>query len=70
MKSYIDERRERIIPYKSMETSLYQTRFKIVRLTKIRNELRRIISASGELGSLQIVSESVTRQCEALIEVP
>ena len=52
MISHISWKRERNIPYKGVETSPYQTRFKIVRLTAIRNETKRTISASSELGLL------------------
>ena len=38
-------------------------RFKTVRLTAIRNELKRIISTSDELMRLQMVSEADIEQC-------
>ena len=51
------------ISYKGVETSLEQTRFKIVRLTAMRNGPKRTISASGGFGRLQIVLEPDTGRC-------
>ena len=58
MRSHIGWRGERNIPYKGVETSPYQTRFKTVRLTAIRNEPTRTISASGGLGLAWVVKDS------------
>ena len=41
----------------------YYIYFKIVRLTAVRNGPKRTISASGELGLLQMVLESDTERC-------
>ena len=38
-------------------------RFKIVRLTAIRNGLKRILFASGGLGLLRVVSQADIGQC-------
>ena len=46
--------RERSIPYKGVETSSLQARFKTVRLTAIRNESKQTISISGGSGLLQV----------------
>ena len=52
MRSHIGWRGERSIPYKGVETSPQQTRVKIVRLTVIRNGIKRTISTSCGLGLL------------------
>ena len=50
--------------YKSVETSSKQTRFRIVKLTRICNELKWIISGSGRLWLLQMVLEpNIVRWC-------
>ena len=63
MRSHLDWRGERNIFYKGVETSHYQTCFKTVRLTAIRNRLKRIISTSGELEPLQMILKPDTKRC-------
>ena len=49
MRFHIYWGRKRNIPYKDVEISPYQTYFKIVRLTTIRNRLKQTISVSDRL---------------------
>ena len=63
MRSHINWRGERNIPCKDVETSPWQTYFKTVRLTTIRNEPKRTISTSGGFELLQMVLESDTGWC-------
>ena len=63
MRSHIGWRGERIIPYKGVETSPQQMRFKTVRPTTIRNGPKQTISTSGGLELLQMASKLETRQC-------
>ena len=63
MRSHIGWRGERNILYEGVETSLQQTRFKIVRLTAIRNGPKWTIFISGWFELLQMVLESDTGRC-------
>ena len=54
---------ERSILYKGVETSPYQICFKNFKGKPERENLKRIMSDSGELGLLQMVSESDTMRC-------
>ena len=54
---------ERSILYKGVEISPWQTRFKNFEGKPKRESPKRIISASGGLGPLQMVSEPDTGQC-------
>ena len=72
VRSHIGWGGEQNILYKGVETShehsnqtrpSQQTRFKNIERKSERESPKRSISASGELGLLQIVSESDTEQC-------
>ena len=64
MRSHIDWRRERIIPYnKAMKTSLVDTFFLKPCRKPRRESPKRTISVSGGLELLKIVSESDSGQC-------
>ena len=71
MRFHIGRRGELNIHYKYVKTLILQTRFKIVRLTTIRNESKRTISTSGGLELLQMVSEPNTEySVSEIVEFP
>ncbi|KAG7033927.1 Cysteine-rich receptor-like protein kinase 10, partial [Cucurbita argyrosperma subsp. argyrosperma] len=63
VRSHIGWRKKQSIPYKVVETSPSPTHFKNLEEKPERESPKRTISASSELGLLQIVLEPDTRQC-------
>ena len=63
VRSYISWGGEQNTLYKGVETSPYQTHFKNLERKPKRENSKRTISASGGLGSLQMVLEADTGQC-------
>ena len=63
MRSHISWRGEQSTPYKGIETSPYQTRFRTLKVKPERKRPKRTIFVNGGLGLLQMVSEPNTRRC-------